>query len=83
MAAGGIDISQSLPVYEAGDTRQFTMTATMTVPTTAAFIVYDTIGNSLALNAIERHRQHGNSTRHCPTGFKLEKLHGHAASPKR
>ncbi len=53
MAAGGIDISQGLPVYEAGDTRQFTMTATVTVPATAAFVVFDTNGNSLALAAVQ------------------------------
>jgi len=53
MAIGGIDISQSLPVYEAGDTRQFTLTATMTVPATAAFVVFDTHGNTLALNAVQ------------------------------
>lgn len=61
MAAGGIDISQSLPVYEAGDTRQFTMTATMTIPQTAAFIVFDTFGNSLALNPVQPLEIVGNS----------------------
>jgi hypothetical protein len=51
--AGGIDIAQSLPVLEAGDTKQFTMTASPTVPATAAFVMFNTDGSTLALNPVQ------------------------------
>lgn len=53
MAVGGIDISQILPQYEAGDTRQFTLTMTTAAPNTVALAFFNTDGNTLALSAVQ------------------------------
>jgi len=48
-----IDIAQNIKRLEAGDTFQFTLAMTTTPPTSAAFVVFNTDGASLALDAIQ------------------------------
>lgn len=48
-----IDISQNIDRFEVEDTRQFTFTASVSRPSTVAFIVYNTNGNSLALEGVQ------------------------------
>ena len=49
----GIDITGGIPRYEADDTKQFTFASTATRPATVAFAVYNTNGNTLALEAVQ------------------------------
>lgn len=49
----GIDVTGSIPRYEADDTKQFTFASTATRPATVAFSVYNTDGNTLALHAVQ------------------------------
>jgi hypothetical protein len=53
MAFSGIDIAQNIPRYAAGDTRQFTLTMSPQPPSSATFIVYNTDGNTLALDPVQ------------------------------
>ena len=48
-----IDITGNIPRWEADDTRQFTMTATVNRPSTVAFIMFNTDGRSLAPEAVQ------------------------------
>lgn len=48
-----IDITGNIDRFEGGDTRQFTMTGTVTAPDTAEFVVFNTDGTSLALAAVQ------------------------------
>lgn len=48
-----IDISQTIREFEAGDTFQFTFTASQTVPATVGFVMFDTNGASLALDGVQ------------------------------
>ena len=48
-----IDITGNIERFEVGDTRQFTHTATVTVPVTVAFVTFDPNGNSLALATVQ------------------------------
>lgn len=48
-----IDINKNLSRWEPEDTRQFTMTATATRPSTVAFIVFGTDTNTIALQSVQ------------------------------
>ena len=48
-----VNITGGISRFEAGDTRQFTLTATETRPETVGFIIFNTNGDSLALAAVQ------------------------------
>ena len=49
----GIDITGDVERFESGDTRQFTLTATVTVPASVNFSLFNTDGATLALLSVQ------------------------------
>ncbi len=48
-----LDIAGNIQRFEAGDTRQFTHTASVTAPATVGFVIFNTDGATLALEAVQ------------------------------